>query len=356
MAVLAHETGHVVGGHLARLKETMRIAQRTTLLTSILGGIAAVASQRPDVGVAVMVGSQGSIMGSVSTYRISEENSADKIAVDLLIKTNQSLKGMVDIMKLLDKESRLYPDYEFEYYRTHPITGDRIAFFENMYEKHKDLKVNQEYEVKFSRIKAKLFAFLGDKERVYNIVKGRKDIDSLYALAIYYLRINNVDNAIKTIDMVISIEPNNPYFYELKGQIYFENGKIKESIAPYKKALSLKPDNNLIITMLSMAELEEGSNNDLKQISESLAKVVIKEKYDPFIWRIYASCYKRLKDEAKYSYGMAEYNFLVGNNEIALYHANKALKDVGEGTPMWFNIQDIISTINDSNKNKKGDL
>ena len=354
VAVLAHETGHIMGGHVIRLKESMRIAARYTLLSALIGGVVAAASRRPDAGMAVMAGGIGSAQANMMTYRVSEENSADSIAADLLIKTNESLQGLVDVMRLIKKESILYPNTEFVYYRTHPLTKDRMAFAEKMYNEHKDISVNMAYEKSFSRIKAKLLAFLGDADKIYNIVKDRDDTDSLYALSIYYLRKNNVAKAVRVLDRLIAREPENPYFYELKGQVLFENGKIKESLVPYRKALALKPDNALMISELAHAEIEGGSQKDLLKIGEMINTVLLKEKFDPSIWRLYATCYSRAGDKTKESYGMAEYNLLRGDYDAAGYYAEKANKNVLEGTPMWFNIQDILLNVKNSKKKDKG--
>ena len=97
--VLAHETGHVLGGHTIRLSEEIDKAQTRAMITTILGGVAAVASGVGGVGVAVMMGSMGSIQGILNTYRQTEENSADSIAVDLVKKTGFSSKGLLEVMK-----------------------------------------------------------------------------------------------------------------------------------------------------------------------------------------------------------------------------------------------------------------
>ena len=353
IAVLAHETGHIVGGHVIRLKESMRIAARYTLLSAMVGGLVAVASKRPDAGFAVMAGGIGSAQANMMTYRVSEENSADSIAVDLLVKTHESLQGLVDVMRLIKKESLLYPNTQFVYYRTHPLTKDRIAFAEKAYADHKDIGVNMDYEKSFARIKAKLLAFLGDADKIYNIVNGRDDTDSLYALSIYYLRKNNVAAAVKVLDRLIAREPENPYFYELKGQVLFENGKYKESLAPYRKALALKPDNALMVAELAHAEIEGGSKEDLLKVGERINSVLLKEKFDPSIWRLYATCYSRAGDKTKEAYGMAEYNLLRGDYGAAGYYAEKANKNVLEGTPMWFNIQDILLNVKNNSKGGK---
>ena len=224
--VLAHETGHVLGGHTIRLSEEINKAQTRALITTLLGGVAAVASGAGDVGIAIMMGSMGSIQGILNTYRQTEENSADSIAVDLISKTKYSLKGLLYVMKTIEKEERLritddYPTY----LRSHPMTRDRITFLENASKKSKEPKEEEEY----SLIKAKLFAFLRPSDETRVVYKGTSDAD-LYANAIADFKQSQIQNALSETHELIKRQPENPYFYELKGQILFESGQIEESI------------------------------------------------------------------------------------------------------------------------------
>ena len=127
--VLAHETGHIEGGHLLRHKIQAREVQRVSLASMLLGGAAGIAAGRPDISIAAILGSQGSAMSNMLSYQVSEERSADEAAIKLLRRINQSPAGMLSFMKKIQKNNTLQGIEETSYYRTHPVTSERIAFF-----------------------------------------------------------------------------------------------------------------------------------------------------------------------------------------------------------------------------------
>ena len=348
MGVLAHETGHIAGGHLIRLYDNVKIASATSLVSMILGAAVGVLSGRPDVGVAVMMGGSGAAMAAHSRYRQSEENAADEMAVKTLHKSGYSVKGLMQVMKrLIDQEKiSLNPDYR-GYLRTHPLTEDRAKFLNNALLNEKNIKnVPQKNEADFQRIKAKLQAFLYPPNKVKMIYrKNDTSFPARYANVIADFRMGLLDEALRQLDEMIKENPADAYLYELKGQALFENGRIKESVGEYKKAVKYAEDEPLIHLGLAFALVETGEEELRKEALPHLEKIVRQDKNNAQAWRLMSIVYASENNMGMTYYCMAEYNLLLGDYENAKDYAAKAKIKLKPDTSRYIKLLDLVSEI-----------
>ena len=345
IGVLAHETGHVAGGHLARLYDNMKIAQRNALISTILGGVAGIATGRPDVGMAVMMGGEQASMMSHLAYRQGEENAADFIATKILDRTKYSSRGFLKMMQRLVNQEKisLSQDY-YSYLRTHPLSEERVEFLTNyaLTEKYKDDSAHPEAERRFQRIKAKLIAFLIEPYRTLLLYdKADKNVAARYARAIAYYRMSDLDKALTLMNELIKENPTDPYFYELKGQMLFEHGRVAEALAPYETAVALAPKANLIIASYAGVLIETGKKENAKKAIKILEKVLLTEKDEPDVWRLLASAANITNDEALTAFAMAEYNFLIGNMEGAKVQIKRAEQLIPKKSAKYLALMDL---------------
>ena len=340
--VLAHETGHVVGGHTIRLVNEMEKAQTTAFITTLLGGIAAVASGRGDVGVAIMLGGMSSANNFLNSYRQTEENSADSIAVDLAKKSGFAVKGLYNVMKKIEKEERLRVDNIPTYLRSHPLTRDRLNFLEHASEGSKDVKKDEEFDL----IKAKLYAFLKPPLETRVVYKGTEKPD-LYANAIADFKETKINDALKKTDQLIALQPENPYFHELKGQILFETGRIDESIKAYNQAYQLLPKASLIRLALAQALLETENSENRKKAIEHLLYITSRDKYLPDAWYFLYVAYGQDKQFALADYAKIEYSLLTGNYGEAKKLLPKTKKSLVKDSVKSLRLSDIEDTLNE---------
>ncbi len=343
--VLSHETGHIVGGHVVRGIEQMKNAQSTALISTVLGGLVAVAGGRPDAGMAVMMGGQGSALGLYLSYRQVEESSADRTAVDIMHKTGYSLMGFSNTMRQIQLTERLNASQEAgAYLNTHPVTKDRIRDMERFTANAKP----PHYDAPFEMAKAKLIGFLYTPKKTREIYK-EETLPGKYALAIALYRDKKIAQSLQKIDELIALQPDNPFFYELKGQFLFETGHVDEAAKVYEKAVKLLPRAPLIRLALGQAL----SESEQKQASEKavfhLSRVVTQDAYIPEAWRLLAIAYGKNKNIPMADYAMAEYYQLIGNTKESRRLAQRALKGVNPGTPAYLHLQDILAT----SQNKK---
>ena len=250
---MAHETGHIAGGHLARSDEALERAQ-TPMIVGLLLGIGAAIAGDGDAAQALLLGSQQIAQGMVAKYSRSQESAADQAAVKYLEGIKKSSNGMLEVLYKFANQEALSSNRQSIRVRSHPISRDRIRSLEEKVQKSKfienedDDKLIFEYEM----IQAKLNGFLNNAKDI--IKKGSNGSDqSKYALAVAYYRQALLNDSLLILDELILKYPKNPWYYELKGQILYESGKIEDSIEPYMTALELKEKEPLLMVGLATA-------------------------------------------------------------------------------------------------------
>ncbi len=338
MFVLSHETGHIAGGHITRGMGALEQANATALISTILGGLVAVAG-RPDAGVAVMMGGNTSAAGLYTSYRQTEESSADRIAADIMQKTGYSMQGFQNTMKLIKMQDRLTPQDEWNYLRTHPLSQNRVSalsrFLKNPQPLHEDIR--------FDLIKAKLIGFLYPPYHTFDVFKNQNTLPALYALSIAHYRNRNLSQSLKIIDQLIKAKPNYPYFYELKAQFLFETGQIEPAITYYDKALEFISKAPLMKLSLAQALLETNSQTNASRAISELKQVLSYDSQIPFAWQLLATAYERTNQTHLIPYAMAELYLTHKDIKSAQKMAKKALTTLQKESPEYIRSQDILS-------------
>lgn len=355
IGVMAHETGHIAGGHLARLQQAFEDASNEAIIATVLGVAAGVLAGRSDVGAAVVMGGQDIALKNLMTFSRGQESAADQAGVSFLNKTQQSAKGFLEFMEILGQQELWMVERQDPYVRTHPVSQERITFLREQVEKslYSDIPAPPEYTLMFRRMQAKLYAFIEAPVRTLSRYKADDpSIEARMARAIAYYRRPDLANALPLIDGLIKEYPKDAYFYELKGQFLFENGRIAEARDEIEKAARLKPEAPLILISLAQAQLEMNEDALLPDASKNLQQALAKEKDNAMAWRLLSVAYGRSGNQGMTAYAMAEYALLSGKLQEAAYHADHADKLLPRGSPAWLAVQDLKSNI-DAKKAKK---
>jgi len=360
IGVLAHETGHIAGGHLTRMHDAIAKSSRSAILGFILGGAAAIATGRGDVGAAIAAGGQSMAMRNFLSYSRGEEGSADQAALKLLDATKQSARGMLEFLKVLEGQELLSSANQDPYVRTHPLSAVRIRTIEHHVANspYSDVPTPENYVRMHERIKAKLHGFVNPVGRTLRLYKASdKSVPARYARAIAHHRKARFDKALALMDGLIAEHPNDPYFHELKGQILFESGRVRDSIAHHRKAADLLPTSPVILYQLAKAELETNDPALIDPAIINLEAAVAKEPRTAMLWRQLSIGYGRKGDIGRSSLALAEEALIQGNADVAQFHAGKAERYFPEGSREWIQAQDISLAANGmakARKKKKG--
>jgi len=344
IGVIAHETGHLAGGHIARFSNQINTANKLSTLTTILGVLTAVATGRGDAGAAIVQGGQGLLMGNLLAYSRGQESAADQAALTLLDRTQQSPAGLYNFLRTMENQEFLTNTNQDPYVRTHPLTRDRLRVMEEHLEDspYKEVPPAPELEERHRRMQAKLFAFIEHPTTVLRKYGAQdKSIAARYARAIAHYRVAALDKALPLIDELIDAEPETPYFHELKGQMLFENGRIAESLAPNQEAVRLAPDAPLIRLGLARSQLELNDPALTRKAISNLLLVTQGESDYPFAWDQLALAYGRDGQLGLAALAQAEAALRRGHKKDALSHAKRAEARLDKSSSAWLRLQDI---------------
>ena len=342
--VMAHETGHIAGGHLARSDEALERAQ-TPMIVGLLLGIGASIAGDGDAAQALLLGSQQIAQGMVAKYSRSQESAADQAAIKYLEGIKKSSNGMLEVLYKFANQEALSSNRQSVRVRSHPISRDRIRSLEQKVNKSQFIneRDNEKILFQYKMIQAKLDGFLNNPNDV--IRKAKKDsslIFNKYSLAVAYYRKALLKESLSALNEMINQYPNNPWFYELKGQVLYESGKIRESIIPYRKSLSISPNEPLLMVALATAlNALENKNNAIEAIS-LLKKSLMHDQKNTQTWFQLAISYSRINDIGNAELASAERHFLTGNVKMASFHAKKSLKYNKNSSISKLRAQDIV--------------
>ncbi|MCB2065112.1 MAG: M48 family metalloprotease [Erythrobacter sp.] len=377
--VLAHELGHITGGHINRMSEGMGNATRITLLSALLAVGAALAGGG-EAAMGVLAAGQQAAMGNFLAFSRTQEASADAAGLDYMQCAEVDAHGLVTFferLQNLEYRRAIRQDAEAGYSRTHPLTGDRIARLEDELARRSqglppsaDLSASitggpavpgaqqvvnaaascayhpappdPDLEARFQLVRAKLFGYLAPAERTLaTYPPSMTDAPARYARAYAYHKDALMDQALAETDALIASDPDYPYFYELRGQILLESGRVQDSLDPLRTATRLSQSTPLIASMLGHALIATEDPANLDEAESVLRAAVGRDRENPFAWYQLGVVYGQRGDVPRARLASAEQQVMSGNPQGALMNAQAAESALPMGSPDWLRAQDV---------------
>lgn len=348
LGVLAHETGHMAGGHLVRDRDAIENAVLLSTLATLLGVAAAIGgggrgSDPGAVGGAI-AGAQELGARSFFAFSRAQEASADEAGLSYMEANGWSSRGELAFMEKLHKMEGFPQTKQIEFLIDHPLTKNRIEYIRNFVEnvsKYSNARMPDRFYDMQARMKAKLYGFIRPDIALRLYPESDTSLPARYARAIAYYRVGDIAKGLRIIDGLIAEEPQNPYFYELKGQVLFENGRAKEAVDPYRNAVKYAKDSALLDQALGHALLEAGDDRLVREAIEVLRRASREEPLSELTWLLLSSAYSRADMAPQLAYARAEEALARGDIRAARYHADRAEQMLEPGTPDWLRAQDI---------------
>lgn len=345
IGVLAHETGHIAGGHLARSREAVNQSLGTALI-SIGLGVLAIAAGAPDAGAALIGGSQAFAMGTFVRHTQVQESAADQAALSYLQTSGQSGQGLLDFF------NRNMRPYEFmmrrapPYMMTHPYSSDRVEALRQAIQQSPSVNAHDTPDNvrRFQMMQAKLIGFIRNQgQTLSRYPTSDTSAPARYARAIAYYRVNRLADAQTEINSLIADEPRNPYFQELMGQVLFDSGRAADSIPYHRHSLELEPGEPLFQINLARALTAANGRRGADEAVPLLQAALQREPDNAFAWRELAQARNLQGDEAQAELASAEQNFAIGNYPAALSFAERARRSLPRNTPSYQRANDLVS-------------
>lgn len=345
IGVLAHETGHIAGGHLVRRREAVNQSLGTALV-SIGLGVLAIAAGAPDAGAALISGSQAFAMGTFVRHTQVQESAADQAALNYLEVSGQSGQGLLDFF---NKNMR---PYEFmmrrapPYMLTHPYSSDRVEALRQRIESSSNRTAQDTPDNirRFQMMQAKLIGFIRTQgQTMARYPASDNSAPARYARAIAYYRVNRLADAQREMDSLLAEEPRNAYYQELMGQVLFDSGRAAESIRYHRRSLEIEPDQPLFQINLARALTAANGQRGAEEAVVLLQAALAREPDNAFAWRELAQARNLQGDEAQAQLASAEQNFAIANYPAALSFAERARRSLPRNTPSYQRATDLVS-------------
>jgi predicted Zn-dependent protease len=344
IGVMAHETGHIHGGHFIVTSQEMAGPNTISLLGTLLGLAAGALSGRPDLGMAVMMGGQRAAIGQYLTFSRGIEAQADEYAMFALNATHQSPKWLYDFFGRLKEEEQMYAQHIDPYLTNHPLTSERMDRVKAAMDTspYANAPLDPEMERLYKRMIAKLYAFLKPQyATLQKYPETDKSVEARYARTIAYYRKSQFDKAMPLVDSLLTDNPKDPFFWQIKGDMLLSRSKLDQAIDAYRQALKTLPNAPEILISMAHAMVESHVAAYSADCQAALKHALDIDPENPDAWDLLATSYADSNNAGMSAYAAAERAMLTGQFGDVARYSNQAEKLLEKGTPTWYRLQDI---------------
>lgn len=357
MGVLAHETGHITGAHLIRSQEAYAKAS-TPAIVGMLLGVGALIAGADEAGIGLIQLGQAASTSQILAYSRAQEAQADQAAVSILDDAGLSSRGLIEFFEKLARNETFAAANISPYLLSHPLSRQRISLLSERLEisPNSATPVEPRLMEMHNRMKGKLIGYIWEPERTLQAFpQSDQSLGARYARAYAYHKRSMLDEAIAEVDSLISDYENDPYFHELKGQIYFEHGRIWEAVFSYNDAVQINTHEPLLHVALGQALVATEDPDVISEAIDHLETAVGYEDDNGFAWYQLAYAYDRAGEDGLAALATAERSLLQGDLALAIHHAQRASDMLPAGTPSELRARDILMAARNSMKDRNGD-
>ncbi|MCP3054490.1 M48 family metalloprotease [Aurantimonas marianensis] len=354
IGILAHEIGHLAGGHQQRLRQQLERAKTIAIVAGLLGAGVAVAGASSgargatQAGAGLMAGGGALARRGLFSYQRGEESTADRAALTYLRKTGQSGKGLLETFETLDRNSLFAGGRSGNYLSSHPLPRERIAALKQVARESPDFDrpdspaLAQRHDL----ARAKIAAYTGgasEDRRLFS--RNPRGLAALYGDAIATHLSGSPATALQKIDALIEAQPNSPWFHEMRGEILMNSGRWQESAAAFSKAVKLdKSGSGLLKAQVGQALVIGGDRSQMDKAVRLIQSGLQSDPVNAVAYRFLAMAYGHLGDVGRAELATAEGYWHAGSFRQAKIFATRAQQKLKSGSPAWLQAQDIIST------------
>ena len=336
LGVIAHEAGHIKNRHTLR-DGAQQAGMQPMLMTMALGALAA---------AAVLFGNS-QYFGTLSALRYmqSQEGEADLTGLRALDRAGESGRGLMEFFENFRSQEVFSDARRYPYFRSHPLSSNRIEGLRRPVEQASNY-ANADCPERIAQhalIIAKIRAFMNPPtDTLWAYPSSDTSLAARYARAIAWYRDGQTDKALDAGDAMLAEQPENPFFWELKGQILFEEGRAEEAVVAHRRSVELKPEAPLLRINLGHALIETNKPENLEEAIAQLKRASALEPDNSLAWRLLGQAYASQGKEGEARLASAEYYFAIGRQDQATQFALRARDMLDRNTIEWRRAMDIV--------------
>ncbi len=350
IGVLAHEAGHITGGHLAKITDKLNQAQTAGMLSMLIGVPLAVLSGRADVGLAASALGTTVNERDFFSYTRIQEQAADQASVEFMNKAGVDPTGLLNFMARLERQAKLYQGADSNpYLRTHPLTEDRMIFLRHQanLSENRQKKLPDYFYRSHQRMRMKLKGYVEPAHQVLRelpeitVLTKNSEADITYARAVALMRLADWEKAEAETKKLIAYHPEDPFYVELLGDIYRDSGQLEKAALRYRQVIETLPWAGLIRLSLAHVLIQQ---NQPELDEEALTHLGTAKAYEPnerALWRNLTIIYGRRGDKGMLALAKAESAFRYGDHKTASLQAEKAFSILPQQSSAWIRARDI---------------
>ncbi len=341
-AVVAHEMGHTLGGHMVQLASRQSAEVARSMIIQALGVGLMAASGEPSLGAGVLAGASGVANQSLMAFTRDEERMADKLGLDLMVSAGLDANGFIDVFNQMNEssyvlESRINPNRI-----NHPLTAERLQNVQHAIDLLPDSArgkgaITDEDIAEFELMQAKLIGYLYPSRVSTLYPYSDKSNAAIFARAIANLGGGNYDLARTGTNTLISRQPKNPYFYELLADIEFTSGNLDTAIVAYDNSLKYAGAAPQIQTALALVLVERSATGDVSRAIELARRAILTQPTPLSYWVL-----SRAYTDGRGDWARAEYYHMLGNSEKSQEYARRAIKSLPSDSSEYLKSKDLL--------------
>ncbi|MET2827019.1 M48 family metalloprotease [Mesorhizobium shangrilense] len=353
IGVIAHEAGHIAGGHQLKLREQLERAKTMAIIATLLGAGAIVAGATTNnrglagAGMGVAAGGGEMAQRSILAYQRGEEVTADRSAITYLNATGQSGMGMLKTFARFQSALSLSGTQIDPYRISHPMPQERIANLEVLVKQspYVDKIDPPALQQRHDMMRVKIAVYMEGQAALSRLVRKMPgSLAAQYGDAQATYLYGNLGAALVKTNALIKAQPKNPYFQELRGDILMKANNPKDAAEAYAKAVSLdSARSGLLPVSYGQALMAIGTPDSLKKAVAQINNGLGRDKENADGYRYLAQAYGELGNVSAAELATAEGHFYSGNYKDAKIFAMRAQKTLKRGEPGWIRAQDIIN-------------
>jgi predicted Zn-dependent protease len=353
IGVIAHEAGHIAGGHQQKLRDQLERAKTMAIIATLLGAGAIVAGATTNsrglagAGMGVAAGGGEMAQRSILAYQRTEEMTADRSAITYLNATGQSGMGMLKTFAHFQTALSLSGAQIDPYRISHPMPQERIANLEELVKKspHVGEVDPPALQQRHDMMRIKIAVYMQGQAAASRLMRRNPgSLASRYGDAQSTYLFGNLGAALTKTNALIKEQPTNPYFQELRGDILMKANKPKDAADAYARAVSLDPARSgLLPVSYGQALMAIGTPDSLKKAVAQINNGLGRDRENAEGYRYLAQAYGELGNIPAAELATAEGHFYSGDYQNAKIFAMRSQQKLKRGEPGWIRAQDIIN-------------